>query len=156
MGYRYRGPYISIFGLRFHKNKKGWSVSSKGLLGQRKTYNTATGKMTKTYKTGIPGLSYQTVKGGKKGKTKKVPFLNNDKKLSLNNENLKFTDEEKEFIVTLLTGMFGGHKFMKGKVWVGLLYLFTFGIFGIGWLKDSIKLALKLKKLKKESSNEIS
>lgn len=155
MGYRYRGPQINIFGLRFHKNKKGWSISSKGLLGQRKTYNTATGKTTITYKTGKPGLSYQTVKGGKKDSTR-IPFLNKKRKLSLNNENPKFTNEEKEFIVTLLTGIFGGHKFMKGQVWLGFLYLFTFGIFGIGWLKDSIKLALKIKKLNEKNPNKIS
>lgn len=42
------------------------------------------------------------------------------------------------FIVTLLLGWAGVHKFLKGKIGMGLLYLFTFGVFGIGWFIDII------------------
>ena len=66
MPYRYRKPSVKIFGTTIRKNKKGFSLSSKTLFGGRKTYNTATGKTTRTYKTGIKGLSYYTVSGGKK------------------------------------------------------------------------------------------
>lgn len=40
------------------------------------------------------------------------------------------------FLITLLGGMFGLHKFLSGKVGMGLLYLCTFGLFGFGWLYD--------------------
>ena len=39
------------------------------------------------------------------------------------------------------TGWFGGHKFYEEKYGMGLLYLCTSGLFGIGWLVDLIKLA---------------
>lgn len=36
-----------------------------------------------------------------------------------------------------------GHKFYEGKVGMGILYLFTIGLFGIGWIIDIITLAMK-------------
>ena len=47
-----------------------------------------------------------------------------------------------ELAVTFFLGEFGVHKFMKKKIVMGILYLFTFGLFGIGWLVDCI-LALR-------------
>lgn len=72
MPYRYRKPSIKIGGTTIRRNKKGYSFSSKTLFGGRKTYNTATGKTTRTYKTGIKGLSYYTVSGGKKRKASRT------------------------------------------------------------------------------------
>lgn len=40
-------------------------------------------------------------------------------------------------LVTVFLGCFGVHKFMKGEIGLGLLYLFTCGGFGIGWIIDS-------------------
>lgn len=71
MPLKYRRPSVKIGGTTIRKNKNGYSISGKTLLGGRRTYNTATGKTTKTYKTGIKGLSYQTVTGGKKSSDKK-------------------------------------------------------------------------------------
>lgn len=65
MGFKYRSPSVKIGGVRIRKNKKGYSISRKTILGGRKTYNSGTGKTTTTYKTGIKGLSYQTTKGEK-------------------------------------------------------------------------------------------
>lgn len=42
----------------------------------------------------------------------------------------------KNFLITLFFGWFGLHKFMNRKAWIGILYLFTFGLFGIGWIYD--------------------
>lgn len=36
-----------------------------------------------------------------------------------------------------------GHKFYEGKIGMGILYLCTVGLFGIGWIIDLISLALK-------------
>lgn len=36
-----------------------------------------------------------------------------------------------------------GHKFYEGKIGMGILYLCTFGLFGIGWIIDIISLAMK-------------
>ena len=41
-------------------------------------------------------------------------------------------------IATVFGGWFGLHKFLKGKKIQGLLYLFTFGLFLIGWITDIV------------------
>lgn len=38
-------------------------------------------------------------------------------------------------------GWFGLHHFYNNKIGLGLLYFFTFGLFGIGWIVDIIKIA---------------
>ena len=38
-------------------------------------------------------------------------------------------------------GFFGGHKFYLNKPGIGLLYMFTGGILGIGWLIDLFTLS---------------
>ena len=40
-------------------------------------------------------------------------------------------------------GFFGAHKFYEGKTGMGILYLFTGGLFGIGWLIDCVALLFK-------------
>lgn len=47
------------------------------------------------------------------------------------------------FALCLLLGFFGAHKFYEGKTGMGVLYLFTFGLFGIGWIVDVFAILLK-------------
>ena len=44
-----------------------------------------------------------------------------------------------DFIICLLFGYFGVHKFREHQVGMGILYLCTFGLFGIGWIVDCVK-----------------
>lgn len=39
-------------------------------------------------------------------------------------------------LIWYFLGVVGGHKFYDGKFGMGILYLFTAGLFGIGWLID--------------------
>ena len=47
------------------------------------------------------------------------------------------------FLLCLFLGCFGAHKFYEGRVGAGILYLFTVGLFGIGWFIDCIVLLCK-------------
>lgn len=40
------------------------------------------------------------------------------------------------FILVFLLGVFGVHRFYVGKIGTGFLWLFTFGLFGIGAIVD--------------------
>lgn len=43
----------------------------------------------------------------------------------------------------IFLGFFGVHKFYEGKIGIGILYIFTMGLFGIGWIIDIIILVTK-------------
>lgn len=47
------------------------------------------------------------------------------------------------FFLCFFLGEIGAHKFYEGKVGMGILYLFTVGLFGIGWVIDCISLLFK-------------
>ncbi len=46
------------------------------------------------------------------------------------------------FILCLLFGVFGVHKFYEGKTVMGIVYIFTAGLFGIGWIIDLIRILM--------------
>ncbi len=64
-----------------------------------------------------------------------------------NNINSALTGRLKNKWVSLLLcfflGLIGAHKFYEGKIGMGILYLFTVGLFGIGALIDFICLLFK-------------
>lgn len=58
----------------------------------------------------------------------------------------RISREKNKWIALMLCfflGFFGGHKFYEDKTGLGVLYLFTGGLFGIGWLVDLITLLFK-------------
>lgn len=40
------------------------------------------------------------------------------------------------YLLWFFFGLIGMHKFYLGKIGMGLLYLFTAGLFGVGWFID--------------------
>ena len=46
-------------------------------------------------------------------------------------------------LLCLFAGFFGAHKFYEGKAGMGILYLFTGGLFCIGWVLDILALLVK-------------
>jgi len=57
--------------------------------------------------------------------------------------NMHAKDKWVSFFLCLFLGFLGAHKFYEGKFIFGILYIFTFGIFGIGVLADLILILLK-------------
>ena len=55
----------------------------------------------------------------------------------------KAKDKWVAFLLCFFLGGFGAHKFYEGKTGLGILYIFTCGLFGIGWLVDLIALLCK-------------
>lgn len=47
------------------------------------------------------------------------------------------------FLLCFFLGYLGAHKFYEGKTGMGVLYLLTFGLLGIGWVIDCIALLFK-------------
>ena len=55
----------------------------------------------------------------------------------------KRVDKIVALLLCIFLGEFGIHKFYEGKIGMGVLYLLTFGLFGIGWLVDIFIIAFK-------------
>jgi len=52
-----------------------------------------------------------------------------------------------KFVLCLFLGLFGVHYFYEKKFVMGLLYLFTRGLFWIGWIFDCIRLFINMVKI---------
>lgn len=56
-----------------------------------------------------------------------------------------------EFFITAFLGFTGIHRFLKKEIKLGFLYLFTAGLFYIGWITDAVKAYHKLKQVTEDS-----
>lgn len=85
---------------------------------------------------------------------KQIDTLKSNPKQSqivINNENsntnaykpMKEKNKWVAFLLCFFLGFLGAHKFYEGKILMGILYLFTCGLFCIGWIIDDIILLCK-------------
>lgn len=58
-------------------------------------------------------------------------------------KNGRSVDKWVSFLLCLFLGFFGVHKFYEGKTAIGIIYILTCGLFGIGWIVDLISILLK-------------
>ncbi|MFW5671069.1 MAG: TM2 domain-containing protein, partial [Acetivibrio ethanolgignens] len=72
-------------------------------------------------------------------------IINNNVSANAYAQNYVFAGKPKNKWISLLLCIFTvcGHKFYEGKIGMGILYLFTFGLFGIGLFIDIISLIMK-------------
>ncbi len=56
---------------------------------------------------------------------------------------MRARDKWVAFFLCLFLGYLGAHKFYEGRAGMGILYFFTFGLFGIGWIVNAIQLLCK-------------
>ena len=63
--------------------------------------------------------------------------------IEVRREHSKVSTKKKSMalIWCILLGLAGAHYFYVGKIGKGILYLFTCGLFGIGWIVDIIRIA---------------
>lgn len=70
-------------------------------------------------------------------------ITNNSPQNTASQANGKRIDKWTAFFLCFFLGSLGAHKFYEGKVGLGVLYVFTIGLFGIGWIVDLIRIACK-------------
>ena len=71
---------------------------------------------------------------------------NTNTNVNKNNNGGYYRKELNKWVALLLCiflGWIGAHKFYEGKTGMGILYLFTWGLFGFGWFIDFIVLLFK-------------
>lgn len=68
---------------------------------------------------------------------------NVNKNTNINGRGGKPKNKWVALLLCLFLGFIGAHKFYEGKIGMGILYIFTFGLFGIGLLIDFIAILLK-------------
>lgn len=66
-------------------------------------------------------------------------FANNFQKVQM--QNISRKNKIFSLILCLFFGYFGAHQFYVGKAGMGVLYIFTVGLFGFGWFVDLIMIA---------------
>lgn len=59
----------------------------------------------------------------------------------ISNKSISSKRKSVALIWCVFLGMFGAHYFYIGKIGKGILYLFTAGLFGFGWIIDIIRIA---------------
>lgn len=62
---------------------------------------------------------------------------------SVNINGVKMKNKWLAFFLCLFLGEIGIHKFYEGRIIMGLVYMFTGGLFGVGWVIDTIILLFK-------------
>lgn len=60
---------------------------------------------------------------------------------STNQDNISPKSQMVDLILCIFLGLIGIHKFYEGKPFKGIIYMFTCGLFGIGWIADIITIA---------------
>lgn len=57
------------------------------------------------------------------------------------NGNGRPKDKLTALLLCIFLGEWGIHRFYEGRIGTGILWMFTFGLFGLGWLYDIIRIA---------------
>ena len=82
-------------------------------------------------------------------KSSQQPVVINNTNANTNSVDVKMENRGTEknkwvaFVLCLLLGLVGAHKFYEGKILVGVVYIFTAGLFFVGWIIDLIAILMK-------------
>ena len=130
-------------GLRVHKRIKiakgvHLNVGKKGMSVSAKVGNTTLNSKGRVTTRLAPGISYSTNLKPKKGNNTAVQPIGGDAEIKVKAKNKYLA-----LVLCIFLGWFGVHKFYEGKIGIGIIYLLTFGVGGIGIIVDVIKLLTK-------------
>ena len=145
MSLRYRKSIEIIPGVKLNINKKSSSITVGG-KGFHVTKNT-NGRTTTTVNLPIEGLSYTHVNSkNKTSSTSESSYFNStlDNSTLYNNpicDTTKNKSKKTGLLCCILGGWLGIHHFYVGRIGMGLLYLFTLGLFCFGWFYDIYRIA---------------
>lgn len=92
------------------------------------------------------GCQVETMKGAESTPNIVINNSNSNVNSNMNINAAAFKKPKNKWVSLLLCfflGFFGAHKFYEGKAGMGILYLFTAGLFGFGVLIDFIVLLFK-------------
>lgn len=72
-----------------------------------------------------------------------LSMSSSDKKNIRQNQSYDYSPKSRAaaLLLCIIAGEFGAHYFYVGRIGMGILYLFTFGFLGFGWLIDIIRIA---------------
>ena len=87
-------------------------------------------------------ISYNRESTGTRGLHQTVAVCKNCGNTWVTSRDVRVSPKNKTvaLVICILLGLFGGHHFYVGKSGMGILYLFTAGLLGIGWVVDIINI----------------
>lgn len=147
MGIKFRKSIKVAPGVKFNVGKKSIGLSVGGKYGGL-SFNTKSGLSGRTSAYGT-GLSYRW-------------HLKNTKSKNHINRSGQSSETEQQIalsittylILTICFGILGIHRFYRRQYLIGLIYLLTVGIAGIGWIIDIVNAVKMYKKMKSSADSE--
>lgn len=120
-------------------NDEAFTEYSKSIIDYAKSLN-QNSVSSETYDKIMAALSVIKDESDKRTKTKQDIVVSLD---DSDNKSERVCDKWLSWFLCSFLGMFGAHKFYEGRKFMGVLYIFTFGLFGFGAIIDSILILLK-------------
>lgn len=97
------------------------------------------------------GRQVEDFKQSSAASTPQIVINNDNNNLNTNTNtvnaaiNAKLKNKWVAFVLCFFLGFLGAHKFYEGKIGMGILYIFTVGLFGVGVIIDLIVILTKPK-----------
>ena len=89
------------------------------------------------------GRQVEELKGNRENIVINNSNANVNTNINRNNISRKSLNKWVALCLCLFLGWCGAHKFYEGKAGIGVVYLFTMGLFGIGWFIDFFTILAK-------------
>lgn len=91
---------------------------------------------TTYFSNACPACGYTPIRNAQQAQKTQTTYIVQQQPQQVRPANASRYNKTTALVVCLFFGMFGGHYFYVGRAGMGLLYLFTGGVFGLGWMID--------------------